>query len=84
MSSCSKIIIRKEGCSQTEIDHIFNYSIVLPIITYMGLSVCGAADSQLTTIQCLLFLPMQAGLEPTTFRSHLSVHIQIALDLDRS
>ena len=36
--------------SQTEIDHLFNSDIVLRNITY-GLSVYGAADSELTTIQ---------------------------------
>ena len=36
--------------SQTEIDHLLNSAIVLRNITY-GLSVYGAADSELTTIQ---------------------------------
>ena len=43
-------LLRKEGCAQAEIDYLFN-SIVLPNITY-GLSVCGAVDSELTTMQC--------------------------------
>ena len=45
-------LLRKEGCAQAEIDYLFN-SIVLPNITY-GLSVYGAVDSELTTIQCFL------------------------------
>ena len=45
-------LLREDGCSQTEIDHLFN-NIVLPNITY-GLSVYCAADSELTTIQCFL------------------------------
>ena len=53
-SKCLHVLrlLRKEGFGQTEIDHLFK-SIVLPNITY-GLSVYGAADSELTTIQCFL------------------------------
>jgi hypothetical protein len=45
--------LRKEGYSQTEIDHLFT-SLVLPNITY-ALSVYGASKPELTTtVQCFL------------------------------
>ena len=53
MFSSSKITTQGSLYSQTEIDHLFNSTIVLPNITY-GLSVYGAADSELTTIQRFL------------------------------
>ena len=37
--------LRKEGCSQAEVDHLFS-SIVLPNITY-ALSVYGASEAEL-------------------------------------
>ena len=40
------------GYNQSEIDYLFN-SIVLPNISY-GLAVYGAAEAELTTIQCFL------------------------------
>ena len=49
MFSSSKITTQGRLYSQTEIDHLFNSTIVLPNIIY-GLSVYGAADSELTTI----------------------------------
>ena len=53
MFSSSKITTQGRLYSQTEIDHLFNSAIVLPNIIY-GLSVYGAADSELTTIQRFL------------------------------
>ena len=53
MFSSSKITTQGRLYSQTEIDHLFNSTIVLPSIIY-GLSVYGAADSELTTIQHFL------------------------------
>lgn len=44
--------LRKELCSQKEIDHLFNIP-VLPILTY-GLAVYGASDSDLNVIQRFL------------------------------
>nr|XP_058951051.1 uncharacterized protein LOC131778662 [Pocillopora verrucosa] len=44
--------LRKEGCSQAEVDVLFN-SIVLPNITY-ALSVHGASESELTIAQQFL------------------------------
>ena len=44
--------LRREGYNQSEIDYLFN-SIVLPNISY-GLAVYGAAEAELTTIQCFL------------------------------
>ena len=44
--------LRKEGLQQDELDHLFD-SIILPDFTY-GLSVYGATDSDLTTIQHFL------------------------------
>ena len=44
--------LRKEGCSQVEVDHLFS-SIVLPNITY-ALPVCGASESELTIAQQFL------------------------------
>ena len=44
--------LRKEGCSQAEVDHLFS-SIVLPNITYV-LSVYGASESELTIAQQFL------------------------------
>ena len=44
--------LRKEGCSQAEVDHLFS-SIVLPNITY-ALSVYGASESELTIAQQFL------------------------------
>ena len=44
--------LRKEGYNQAEIDHLF-LNLVLPNILY-GLSVFGAVNSELTTIQCFL------------------------------
>ena len=44
--------LRKEGCSQAEVDHLFS-SIVLPNITY-ALSVYGASESKLTIGQQFL------------------------------
>ncbi|XP_044169590.1 uncharacterized protein LOC122953688 isoform X1 [Acropora millepora] len=44
--------LRKEGCSQAEVDHLFS-SIVLPSITY-ALSVYGASESELTIAQQFL------------------------------
>ena len=44
--------LRKEGCKQPEIDHLFR-SIVLPNITY-ALTVYGAAGPELTTAQNFL------------------------------
>ena len=44
--------LRKEGCSQAEVDHLFS-SIVLPNITY-SLSVYGASESELTIAQQFL------------------------------
>jgi hypothetical protein len=41
-----------DGYKQPEIDYMFN-SIVMPNILY-GLSVYGAADAELTTVQCFL------------------------------
>ena len=43
---------RKEGYSQTEIDHLF-YAPVMSNISY-GLSVYEAAEAELTTVQCFL------------------------------
>ena len=43
---------RRERYNQTEIDYLFN-SIVLPNISY-GLAVYGAAEAELTSIQCFL------------------------------
>ena len=43
---------RGDGYKQPEIDYMFN-SIVMPNIQY-GLSVCGAAGAELTTVQCFL------------------------------
>ena len=44
--------LRKEGCSQAEVDHLFS-SIVLPNITY-ALSVYGASEAELTIAQQFL------------------------------
>ena len=44
--------LRKEGCTQVEVDHLFS-SIVLPNITY-ALSVYGASESELTIAQQFL------------------------------
>ena len=44
--------LREDGYKQPEIDYMFN-SIVMPNIRY-GLSVYGAADAELTTVQCFL------------------------------
>lgn len=44
--------LRKELCSQKEIDHLFK-TLVLPILTY-GLTVYGASDSDLNVIQRFL------------------------------
>jgi len=44
--------LRREGYNQSEIDYLFS-SIVLPNISY-GLAVYGAAEAELTTIQCFL------------------------------
>ncbi|XP_068698084.1 uncharacterized protein [Montipora foliosa] len=44
--------LRKEGCSQVEVDHLFS-SIVLPNITY-ALSLYGASESELTIAQQFL------------------------------
>ena len=44
--------LRKEGCSQAEVDHLFS-SIVLPNVTY-ALSVYGASESELTIAQQFL------------------------------
>ena len=46
------ISLRKEGFEQDELDHILN-QIVMPNSTY-GLTVYGATDSDLTTIQHFL------------------------------
>ena len=44
--------LRKEGCSQAEVDHLFS-SIVLPNITY-ALSVYGTSEAELTIAQQFL------------------------------
>ena len=44
--------LRKEGCSQAEVDHLFS-SIVLPNIAYAS-SVYGASESELTIAQQFL------------------------------
>ena len=44
--------LRKKGCSQAEVDHLFS-SIVLPNITY-ALSVYGAPESELNKAQQFL------------------------------
>jgi len=44
--------LRKQGCSQADVDHLFS-SIVLPNITY-ALSVYGASESELTIAQQFL------------------------------
>ena len=53
-SKCLYVIrcLRKEGCTQVEVDHLFS-SIVLPNITY-ALSVYGASESELTIAQQFL------------------------------
>ena len=44
--------LRKEGCSQHEVDYLFK-AIVLPSVTY-ALVVCGASEPELTTGQAFL------------------------------
>jgi len=53
-NKCLHVIrcLRKEGCSQAEVDHLFS-SIVLPNITY-ALYVYGASESELTIAQQFL------------------------------
>ena len=53
-NNCLYVIrcLRKEGCSQEEVHHLFS-SIVLPNITY-ALSIYGASESELTIAQQFL------------------------------
>ena len=62
------IFLRKEGCSQAEVDHLFS-SIVLPNITY-ALSVYGASESELTIAQ--------QCLDRCFKRSYISKKLEIA------
>ena len=44
--------LRKEGYTQAEFDNLFQ-CLVIPNLTY-GLSVYGAVNAELTTVQCFL------------------------------
>ena len=44
--------LRKEGYNQAELDYLFQ-RLVIPNLTY-GLSVYGALNAELTTVQCFL------------------------------
>ena len=46
------ISLRKEGYTQAEFDNLFQ-CLVIPNLTY-GLSVYGAVNAELTTVQCFL------------------------------
>ena len=45
--------LRKEGCSQLEIDHLFK-ALVLPNLVYGLSAVYGASEAELSTVQCFL------------------------------
>ena len=63
--------LRKEGYTQAELDHLFQ-SLVIPNLTY-GLSVYGALNAELTTVQCFL--------DRCHMRTYISKAVNIFYDL---